>query len=530
VGTGSWPVRPSTPFVIGSITKTFVAATILQLAEEGVLSLGDPLSRWLPEHPRGAAITLRQLLAHTSGEADYFDSPSYESLVFGRPGHVWSTEEILDLVGAPRFAPGTDWDYSNTNFVLLGLVAEAASGEPIGRAIERRFLEPLGMKGTTFQGVDAVPADAAQGYLRSDGSWIGLADGSGLRPNTSAATVAWAAGAMVSTPRDLATWARALYGGRVLSAASLGQMVTFNDDDYGLGTQRTWVGGREAWGHSGSLRGFEAVMRYVPSLDAVIVVVINRGRVERAGPIGRELGAIAFSHIYPDTTAPVVGTPTVALRWDAIVERGRVPVRARWTAEDGESGIAKLEALTRIDDGAWTPVVPKAGRRPSLELDLATGHTYSFALRATDAEGNTSPWVQTPLLRPKLISDASIRLVRDPSWRTGFPSTALGGSVAYTRTAGASAGLSFEALAVGWVAARSPRRGAAVIVVDGVDERSVDLVAGELQPRRLVATRAWSEAAAHTFHIRASGTVDRPRVDIDALALLTVVAGSAPPP
>ncbi|MDQ3554111.1 MAG: beta-lactamase family protein, partial [Chloroflexota bacterium] len=281
-GVSKWPVVASTPFAIASITKTFVAAAILQLTEEGVLALDDPLAGWLPDHPRGAIVTVRHLLQHTSGEANYFTHRDYESLVFGRPTHHWTSAEILDLVGEPRFAPGTDWQYSNTNYVLLGLLLEAATGASVASVIRDRFLTPLRMRDTWFQGEEQVPATPAQAYVRRDGRWISLDDGTSFRPHTSAATVAWAAGAMVSSARDLATWARALYGGHVLSDASLAAMADFDENDYGLGAKTYLMGGRTAWGHGGSLRGAEATMRYLPSLDAAIVVLWNRGGVESA--------------------------------------------------------------------------------------------------------------------------------------------------------------------------------------------------------------------------------------------------------
>ena len=262
LGASPRPATPRTSFVIGSITKTFVAALILQLAEEGALTIDDPLSRWLPTYPNARSISLRQLLNHTSGLYNYFEHPDYERLVFKRPTHRWTIPEILGLVEAPYFAPGRGYHYSNTNYVLLGLVAEKASGSSLGTEIRRRFLAPLGLRDTYFHGEEAVPVRGAMGYLYSGGGrFSGLWDGTSYRPNRSAATVAWAAGAMSSSAEDVARWAAALYGGRVLRSTSLAAMLDAGRYSYGLGARVTTLAGQHAWGHTGSLRGFTGAAR-----------------------------------------------------------------------------------------------------------------------------------------------------------------------------------------------------------------------------------------------------------------------------
>ncbi|MEO6349439.1 MAG: serine hydrolase domain-containing protein [Candidatus Limnocylindrales bacterium] len=278
-----------TPTVIGSITKTFVAALILQLVEEGRLGLDDPLSRWFPSYRFASQVTVRHLLSHTSGIKDYFLHSSYDSLVYGRPTYHWTTDEILTLV-RPRlnFAPGTSWSYSNSNYVFLGLIAQRVIGKPLAAVLRGRFWKPLGMSRTYFQGTDALPTDAAQGYLRRRDTWAGLADDSSYRPNTSTATVAWGAGNVLSSAADIATWTRALYGGQVLTPESLGLMTTFNAANYGLGTQQMLVDGVAAWGHTGSLRGYTAITWHLPSAGITVTVLTNRGRISPL-PLATEL-------------------------------------------------------------------------------------------------------------------------------------------------------------------------------------------------------------------------------------------------
>src|SRR4051812_12945496 len=127
------------PFVVGSITKTFVTAAVMQLADEGKLSIDDPLANWLPDYPRADQITLRQLLAHTSGVYNYFEHPTYNKRVFTTDKtHYWTPQEILDnFVRAPYFAPGTGYHYSNTGFILLGLVLQKVTGLSVGKVLKQ---------------------------------------------------------------------------------------------------------------------------------------------------------------------------------------------------------------------------------------------------------------------------------------------------------------------------------------------------------------------------------------------------------
>lgn len=280
----AWNVTPETSFSAASITKTFVGAVVMQLVDEGKMKFNDRLSRWVPGYPNASRIRIRHLLNHTSGVRDYFAHPDYDRLVFGRPRHYWTMNEILSLDRQPLyFAPGTGIHYSNMGYALLGKVVKKVTGKTLGMLIRQRLLQPLGLNHTAFQDVEPVQLTSAEGYLRLNHEWVGWSDGSGYRPHTSAATVAWAAGAMLSTPSDLVRWAHVLYTGNVVSASSLARMVTFNEEDYGHGTEQFFTTDDEAtreamWGHSGSLRGFQAQMWYIPSRDVTISLVSNRGR------------------------------------------------------------------------------------------------------------------------------------------------------------------------------------------------------------------------------------------------------------
>jgi D-alanyl-D-alanine carboxypeptidase len=287
-----------TPFVVGSITKTFVAATIMQLVDEGALALDDPLSNWLPDYPNAAAITLRMLLSHRSGVFNLYESPHY-SQVLTNPHKTWTPQDVLDkLAGTPYCDPGACYHYSNTGFILLGLVIEAQTGEPFGTVIRQRFLTPLGLDTAYFQGDGPPPAGAARGYKATQAGNVAIDDGSGYRPTQSEGTVIWAAGGIVASALDIAHWGHALYGGDVVSADSLAQMTDFVFEPgheggyYGLGTRERSFQDINMEGHTGTLRAFNAAMWYVPSLDLTVVVMTNRTGID-ANAITDALLAVA---------------------------------------------------------------------------------------------------------------------------------------------------------------------------------------------------------------------------------------------
>jgi D-alanyl-D-alanine carboxypeptidase len=385
---------PDSSFVVGSVTKTFVAALIVQLAEERRLALGDRLSRWFPRYPGATGITIRQLLNHTSGIYNYFAHPRYDALVFKRPSHRWTTQEILALTGKAYFPPGRGYHYSNTNYILLGLIAEKVTGISLGAEIRRRFLGPLEMRETFFQGEEPVPVRGAMGYLRtSDGRWRGLWDGSSQRPNTSAATVAWAAGAMVSSARDLATWTHALYGGDVLAPRSLSEMLDFGRYAYGLGVRAILLAGQPAWGHSGSLRGFTAATWYLPTHRVTISVTTNRGRFDPT-LVAARLAQVVYEDL--DATPPTVQGPseTVVRAWDPVT--GTAQVRVDWSGSDDLSGIRRYDLQESHNGVDWITVPLAKATAISVTLDLSDEYLYAFRVRARDRAGNVGAWSQFP--------------------------------------------------------------------------------------------------------------------------------------
>ncbi|HET7027068.1 MAG TPA: serine hydrolase domain-containing protein [Candidatus Limnocylindrales bacterium] len=293
------PVTADTAFAVASMSKTFTAALILELVDQGLLGLDDPAARYLPSHllPAGSVdprITIRMLLDHTSGLFDVFLNPKIDPALQSKPAARWTAARALSYGGKAYFAPGVGWHYSNTNYLLLGLIAERVTGRDLGSELEHRFLGPLGLDRTWVQASGQPRATVAHGYdvggPRAARTVRDLADGTGVAPFTSVITALGAAGAVASTSVDLATWAADLYGGKVVSPAMLAAMT---DDQqrtrdyipgvlYGLGVQVFQVGPWTTLGHSGRLLGFRGQMRFVPATGVSIAVLTNQSRADVA--------------------------------------------------------------------------------------------------------------------------------------------------------------------------------------------------------------------------------------------------------
>ena len=188
---------------VGSLTKTFVATVVLQLAAEHLLSISDTVSRWLPGLvPGGAGITIRELLQHTSGIYSYTNDPGFLQALFSDPTRVWRPAELVRIAVAhpPVFPPGTSLAYSNTDYVLLGMIIQAATGHPVGQQLQARIFTPLGLRDTYLPYANPhLRTPYAHGYLLGQPGATGPADATVFGPSW-----AGAAGGIVSTAADLA--------------------------------------------------------------------------------------------------------------------------------------------------------------------------------------------------------------------------------------------------------------------------------------------------------------------------------------
>jgi D-alanyl-D-alanine carboxypeptidase len=250
-------------FRIGSVTKTFVATVLMQLVDEGRLTLDDPIDRHLPGVvPNGDHITVRQILQHTSGLPDYMSEPGYSTNRWRGDARFddHTPRELLNVAFGQAVDPSPSWDYSNTNYVVAGLLIENLTRRPYGEEVARRILRPLNLTHTSVPGHRAaLPSPHAHGYEPIPE----LVDATKMDPSLD-----WAAGEMISTTEDLATFVEALLGGRLTSRESLAEMRRTSAAEpplfrYGLGLQEFTIPCADAptpvWGHTGQLIGYITV-------------------------------------------------------------------------------------------------------------------------------------------------------------------------------------------------------------------------------------------------------------------------------
>ena len=289
VGKGSLETGQAPPMDgevrVGSNTKTFVAVVVMQLVQEGKVGLDEPIETYLPglikgEGIDGSKITVRQLLQHTSGLPDFDETLFGTTDVFQYRYHYVTPRDVLDsaLSKPAQFEPGTQWKYTNTNYIVLGMLIERVSQRPVGEQIDQRIVKKLGLSHTYFPapGEEKIRGTHPQGYhLSTEGK---LEDITEMDP-----TWGWAAGAMVSTPSELNTFFQAVLDGRLLTQSSIDEMKNGAVDAssylgpgtvYGLGLiGRSLSCGGTAWGHGGTIHGYQTDNAVGPDGTAVTVAV-----------------------------------------------------------------------------------------------------------------------------------------------------------------------------------------------------------------------------------------------------------------
>src|SRR5262247_1884408 len=297
------PPRADTHFRIASNTKTMTAAVIMQLAQESKLSLSDPVSKYVPGVPNGDNITIAQLLEMRSGLYNYTDAPELSASIDRDPTKVWTPAELLAIAFAhqPNFPPGTKYEYNNTNYALLGLIIEKMDGRPLATAMQKRLFEPLGMQHTELPAstVNTIPEPYSHGYLYGSSS-VALVGEPPYSPEVQAAARAGtllpkdytgvnhsnaaAAGGVISTADDLATWIKALVAGRVLDPAYQRRWLdSLKPEDpnkpegqkYGYGISQYSWGPNTIYFHGGETPGYNSEISYDPANDMTLIVWTN---------------------------------------------------------------------------------------------------------------------------------------------------------------------------------------------------------------------------------------------------------------
>ncbi|MFD7560149.1 serine hydrolase domain-containing protein [Streptomyces sp. NPDC059835] len=301
--TAGTPMKTELFTRIGSVTKTFTVTGVLRLVDEGKVRLDAPISTYLAGVPGGDRITVRQLAEMRSGLYDYTQDKTWLAAYKADPHRSWTPKQLLDIAFAhpARFAPGARWMYSNTNTVLLGLLVEKVSGQPLHTYLDEHVLEPAGLDDTSLPTGSAMPSPYAHGYTNF------TPDGTTVDASTWNPSWAWAAGAMISTMDDLHTWVPTLVNGRLPDGDRLLEPGTqaqrlrtvptgYPDVRYGLG-----IADIDGWiGHNGELPGYETIAVRLPQARTTMVIVVNSDIDGKFGNLSSLIGNTVTKIVTPE--------------------------------------------------------------------------------------------------------------------------------------------------------------------------------------------------------------------------------------
>jgi len=387
------PNAPDVRFLLASVSKQFTAAAVLRLADQGRLALDGPLKAHLPGVPEAwSAITVRQLLAHTSGIPNHTRGDEFMRIM-----QLTTTPQELLATFRDRpldFAPGSEMRYSNSGYIVLGLLIEALGGRSYDEFIAQELLRPLGMTDSGVAHSDVVTPRLASGYVK-DGQVVRRAAYIDM-------SVPYAAGALYGTTGDLLKWQRGLYGGAVLSPAALKEMTTVVRSDYALGLGVGRSAGRTFYHHSGDINGFSTFLRYDPDSRLTVAVL---GNVEGAAPrvLADKLALAARGGVVvlPEERRPVTLAPEMLARVEGTYQPA--PEATLWVLRRGDVLWARLE------HAAWSRLVPESAtvfHLPDTDVELrfelgADGRARAVTV-PTDTDG--VPWPRVDVALPSLAA------------------------------------------------------------------------------------------------------------------------------
>lgn len=279
---------PNSIFQIGSITKQFTSAIIMELQQEGKLSTQDMLSKYFPSLPNADKINIENLLTHTSGLYNYTNDTSFMK---GNLTKHYSQQEMLSLFTKypPDFEPGTKWNYSNTGYSILGYIIEKVTSEPYEAVVRKRIFEKLNMSHTGFDFTNLKDTDKTHGYFS-------IVEGKGFPAPIVDSTIAYSAGAIYTTVGDLYKWERSITNGSILRQPSWEKIFTPFKNKYGYGWNIDSLYGKPVTSHGGGIHGYSSYLLRFPKDDIVVIALDNSSN--SIGKMANSLAAIVLNQPY----------------------------------------------------------------------------------------------------------------------------------------------------------------------------------------------------------------------------------------
>jgi CubicO group peptidase (beta-lactamase class C family) len=420
------PNTPSTKFRLGSITKQFTAASILLLEQRGKLTLDDPIKKYVPDAPKEwDKITIFNLLTHTSGIPNFTSLPDYRTL---KLEEMPVAKTIVTVRDKPLdFFPGEKMSYSNSGYLVLGHVIETVSGVSYEKFVTDNIFTPLGMKDSGYDSNKAIIARRASGYTPSasgpvNASFVHM-------------SIPHAAGALYSTTEDLLRWEQGLFGGKVVSPASLATMITPFKNDYALGVVVQSASGRKVVQHGGGIDGFNTYLAYYPD-DRLTIAVLANVNGQAPNQIATKLadlvhgGAVQLPSERKEITLPVatlstyVGTYEVAPGVDMMIRLDDDHLTTQLTGQpqfpifaESETKFflkvvdAQVEFMKDASGAVTHAVMHQNGRDRTVERKSATVAPPPQHKEITVPAGTLAPYVGTYQLLPNV--EISITLEGD---------------------------------------------------------------------------------------------------------------------
>src|SRR5215469_1639587 len=347
------PNSPSTKFRLGSITKQFTAACILLREERGKLNIQDPVKKYMPDGPAAwDKVTIFNLLTHTSGIPSFTSFPDYEST---EATPTTPEKLVARFKDKPLdFQPGEKWSYSNSGYVLLGYLIEKISGQSYSDFVQQNIFTPLGMKDSGYDSNSAIIMHRASGYAPSPNGPVNA--------GFVHMSIPFSAGALYSTTEDLLRWEQGLFGGKLLSAASLQKMTTPFKEDYAFGLGVRTVNGHKVISHGGGIEGFNTSLAYYPD-DKLVVAVLGNLNGGAPGEITDKLAAIVHGEpvVLPTERKEITVSPKVLAQYVGTYELA--PNFTLTTTVEGDhlmtqaTGQSKLELYAESETRFFLKVV-----------------------------------------------------------------------------------------------------------------------------------------------------------------------------